>query len=150
MKRKLKADTTAGMVKSRADDKNEVLPLYTLKTKQEKVLFSRFTDCRAPDVWRNLDLKIIHLVIADLIRAGKYQEQLDSEGIIIETEKGRVPNPLSKEIEQLHKRIQAYVRTLGLGVQGHKAEGLNATGKKSATKTQANQKEYGLLSLLAH
>lgn len=148
--RKIREDSIQGQIK-RQKTANKVMELpegLELADREEEILWRQFTNARAHDDWRDIDLVIIHKIIMLEKRIRRHNVEIDKTDVVVENKRGTpIENPLLRVIDTLQRQQLAMIRSLSLGVSSEKAIAKNTGGAKS--KDKEDQKEGKLLSLLA-
>jgi hypothetical protein len=109
-----------------------------LRDDAEMVIWQQFTHARAREGWRDFDLLIVAKAVRLEADIRKYQQVLDGDGAIIQTDSGRpIVNPMLTVIDSLQRQQLALIRSLSLNQQGQDARTLNGQGKEQTKMRKA-------------
>jgi hypothetical protein len=101
-----------------------------LRNDAEAVIWDQFTRARTREDWRDLDLILLAKVVRMEADSREYQHRLETEGVIIENQRGtQIPNPLLTIIDTIERRQLAVIRSMSLNQTSSDPRTLNATGK---------------------
>ena len=101
-----------------------------LRSEQEMVIWGQFTRARAREDWRDMDLLLLAKVVRMEVDLRAYQSQVETQGSIVENQRGtQIPNPLLAIIDTVERRQLAVIRSMSLNQTSSDPRTLNATGK---------------------
>jgi hypothetical protein len=122
----------------------------TLRSDEERTIWTQFTRARARDDWRDMDLILLSKVVRVEADLRKYQAMLDASGPLIKNKRETlIENPLLRVIDTLQRQQLAIIRSMSLNATGTDTRTMEASAKEEsdARKVLANS---GVESLLAH
>ena len=101
-----------------------------LRSPEELVMWEQYTRPRAPEDWRDIDLRSLVKIVkreADIL---KHQETLDRSGILIKNQRGTlVVNPLMSVIDMLIRSQGFLIRSMSLMQLHSDPRTVNGAGK---------------------
>ena len=121
-----------------------------LRSDEEMVIWDQFTRARAREDWRDMDLILLAKVVRMEADIRNYQAQIETQGAIVENQRGtQIPNPLLTIIDTVERRQLAVIRSMSLNQQASDPRTLNGSAKNvSGARTAVNNaSEDGLIAL---
>ncbi len=140
MPRRLRADSTASVIKAMADAaKGDLLPPEHVVITDSAIPYWKGIVCaRARDEWTEVDLVVVGQLAQCQADMADQDVLLRSEGSIVTNERGtQIMNPRATLMENLARREMALMRTLRLGgaVSGDKRD----DAKRRSIQKQSEQ-----------
>jgi len=103
-----------------------------LRSDEERVIWDQFTRARAREDWRDMDLLLLAKVVRMEADIRKHQEDVDTQGWIVENQRGtQIPNPLVAIIDTIERRQMAVIRSMSLNQQANDPRTVNGKAKQN-------------------
>ena len=121
-----------------------------LRSDEEMVIWDQFTRARAREDWRDMDLLLLAKVVRMEADIRNYQAQIETQGAIVENQRGtQIPNPLLTIIDTVERRQLAVIRSMSLNQQASDPRTLNGSAKNASSARVAidDASEDGLIAL---
>jgi len=132
--RKSRSDSTTAAVQgfTGAIDSVPMPQGVELRSDEERVIWDQFTRARAREDWRDMDLLLLAKVVRMEADIRKHQEDVDTQGWIVENQRGtQIPNPLVAIIDTIERRQMAVIRSMSLNQQANDPRTVNGKAKQN-------------------
>ena len=126
----------------------EVPAGVVLRSDEERVIWSQFTRARARSDWRSMDLLLLGKVVRVEADIRKYQDVLDSEGMVLLNARGtQIVNPLVSVLDTMLRQQLALIRSMSLNATTDVRQVQSAAREENNARKIIEEK--GVTSLLA-